>query len=914
MKVFAYSLSRAMKHAPFPIFMVLLFSLVIHPLPVLSKEYKDTRCLRSSFKFHREIAVDRSGLEKALGSVKAGEFNKADEAIIDYFLRVKGDFRLESWGFCEDAVTKADLILNDQYKFGLFDQVEMPRDILWSQNSADSRSWIFYLFSFDFLQYLNSAYRETGNDKYLQRAREIILDFQTDCTNPSKLPDPLSWYDHTVANRAGYMLDFWRLLRASRGLDRKFTRLFVELLWRHAKFLELEENYNPSSNHGLFAASALYRISVAFPEFKEAPAWKELALKRMERQIQDNFTPAGIHKEYSPYYQFVVASALWQFQKDCRHYETPLSQYFRRTVKGSFECLPWLLHPDGTIALFGDSDDEPNEGIMKLAYIYSPFLRYVDSDGRRGRRPRKKSRIFFDAALFVMRSGWGENRPLHQETCLMAYFTEKARSHEQQDFLTFELYARGQKWITDLGRWAYEYSNPEREFIVSAAAHNVIVPYWRMENKKAETNKKSEPGENRIIRKPDDPSPAAVVDIPILSRIERISLENREKVHNLIASIGRLEDPEEMISAYHALLAKNPVEFEDQIKISLAFVYGETLGEKALAVDLLEEIIEKGPENRSYPIARDLLASFNREIELKPDSARGTESGEGEPAPVIPEEKKEEAKTPPAASGIRFPLKQKAGATDEGEAGTGDAPTPAGREIKEPDPPSPQPFVELHPLMLDQPEVFGYRSAPQYDYVEGEIVFNKYFVHKRAILFIKPYYFLILDRVTIKVPAITRQLFHAPPSVSIAECEKGFQLQADDSSRCLIYSVVRPPGMKSAIIKGRKGNKGEWQGWYSGTLNHFEEAPVLENSIQLDKSDYYSGTLFIPIGRDSPEEYRVKIINDSGWNPADDKSLLLEIVEPGFRSRVSYRPSPRFLSPSGRKDFKPDIRVQRRRR
>ena len=104
-------------------------------------------------------------------------------------------------------------------------------------------------------------------------------------------------------------------------------------------------------------------------------------------------------------------------------------------------------------------------------------MKYIYTEGRDGQRPEKHSAGFSDAQIYIMRSGWGEHRANGSESCLIAFFAAAATNHDHEDLMSFELYSRGAKWITDLGRYNYNETSEEREYIISAGAHNTIVPY-----------------------------------------------------------------------------------------------------------------------------------------------------------------------------------------------------------------------------------------------------------------------------------------------------------------------------------------------------------------------------------------------------------------------------------------------------
>ena len=895
------------------LFAVVLTSIcLINPLNSNSSaaSFNDTGCLKLKFSLSKEINLNSKEFKRAAEYVKAGETKKAESEILKAILHSHYKYRLIPWGYSDNAVSEAREILNNNYKFELYAKTSVPLKSLWKGNKARAHStWAYYVFSFDFFRQLNDAYRETHDNLFIDRAAELTEEFEHQYKQFSTSKYPLSWYDHPVANRASYLVDFWKLFKDSGKADTAFTAPFLELIWRHAKFLENKRNYNSQTNHGIFASYSLFRIAVAFPWFRESPLWKRIAVNRMEQQIRDNFTLSGIHREYSPYYQLAMTGVLERFREDCRHNRIELSQRFNKTVSNAINALPWFLYPDGSIALFGDSDDRPREGIIRAAYRYSSALRYIDSGGKRGKIPRVNDMAFADAKFFVMRSGWGKHRKLRDESCLIANFTERAKSHEHQDFLSFELYARGKKWITDLGRWLYEYDKPERKYIISAQAHNVIVPYCFKTQNRARV-KESISRKNELVR--EYSSKKIAYNRPgskLIYQLKNSPLKEKRTIERFIDSINKLKGKKEKIEAYEALLRRNPRWCEDKIIISLATVLSGSHDNLPEAVRLLERVIAKGTDSPYYQVALELKSTFMED--LSKNKKKETQS-QVEKSNTIKQKIAKLGKTSISEKVTNIKVLKKR-FKDKGKKTTPIVTKSVKRKRAFPGLNLEKPLIEIKPARNNTPLVIGWENGLKYDYLEGTIQFKNRFFHKRAILFIKPYYFLIVDNVNIICSGVTKQLFHMPPDIEVRKTKEAFELVADDSSRCLVYSIYQPKGTTSRIVKGKKGNRViDWQGWYSGTFNNFVEAPVIENSVT--EQEYYIVTLFVPIGKENANDYAVNILNKNDWDPSRQKPLKMEIVAPRHKTTVCYKPSSRFLSSLKLGSFDPVISVKRRKR
>lgn len=535
------------------------------------------RCLLRNFKPAQEINIP---------SLKENQVDMEDTTIIvDYYLNIWKKKQLSFFESVENAVNRADSIISDKYRFGSYPGFELPDDLTWKENPAKTRNWQYFFFSLEAVHILSNAFTISGKETYLEKAETIIQDYIQDNYTMDKLPDQMSWTDHTAANRTIYLINFWNLYLENLEPDKIFILQMLELFWRHGHFLNHPANYSSRSNHGIFSNLALLRLSISFPEFSQSSKWKDEAIKRMKEQIRDNFTDQGVHEEFSPLYHLTVTGLLNLFLKDCEENGIEPDKGLKAVFEKAVDYIPCLYHPDGTLALFGDSDIHAPEKIIKRILPASPQLEFILSKGSSGSRPEFLNRGFSDANIYIMKSGWGDCRNIEDESSLMLYFTNKAKSHDHSDWLNFEFYSKGVKWITDLGRWGYDYEDKKREYITSFRAHNSVVPYiYEQYSEIAEQSEKSQ-----------TPKPF------IETRIEQI-LRSRETTYK--------------ISSLEKIINVEIPELKDKLLITLANLYAEECNDSLKAAEYLNRIITDGVENEYDVVARQLLSI----MEIEPDS------------------------------------------------------------------------------------------------------------------------------------------------------------------------------------------------------------------------------------------------------------------------------------------------------
>lgn len=101
-------------------------------------------------------------------------------------------------------------------------------------------------------------------------------------------------------------------------------------------------------------------------------------------------------------------------------------------------------------------------------------MRWLTSGGTHGTPPAQDDTFAsYDAGYTFSRSGWGTQRPLHQETYLALRHGPARALHGHDDHGSVLLYADGQPLITDPGKYAYG-STAMRAHVRTAQAHSRI--------------------------------------------------------------------------------------------------------------------------------------------------------------------------------------------------------------------------------------------------------------------------------------------------------------------------------------------------------------------------------------------------------------------------------------------------------
>jgi len=254
-------------------------------------------------------------------------------------------------------------------------------------------------------------------------------------------------HDHAASGRLVYLS--WVLREGIRldVLDAEARRALAAGVLAHAAFVSADDNYVGAHNHGLFADAALALAARALAPAPPAADWAALASARF-RRVLDGTVDAGdaVHLEHSPYYHWIIQSALGRFADAGLFADLGL----RALVGRMEEAGTWFTAPDGTLAAFGDT----------------PSGTRASGPARRRAAGQQGVAAFPGAGYAVVRDGG---------SYLAVIAAHHPTAHKHADDGSFVLYEDGRAIVGDSGAAGYEYAGIERRYGVSPAAHSGIV-------------------------------------------------------------------------------------------------------------------------------------------------------------------------------------------------------------------------------------------------------------------------------------------------------------------------------------------------------------------------------------------------------------------------------------------------------
>ena len=388
-----------------------------------------------------------------------------------------------------DPSNDADVITQIGWSFRERPAFSLQPPVDWEHLASTDRSWNFALNSWRPVNSVLAEHSQSSQPRHLSFALALAADWidknpystaEIDVTD-----EDFGWYDMAVGRRVyrlAYILD-----AACRDPDVPAAHL--DLLWDslldHFDYLSDDENIVFETNHGLYQVSGQLAAAARFSGFDRISQFRVQAAARLERMIDLQFTPEGVHREHSPGYHRDVMRAVSRIALAGLLTEVPsLSD----RIQSFEEALAWMILPNRRLANLGDTDyrDLSKE---KVVVTRSPLLDYAVSGGTRGSPTSERIKVFPDSGLVVLRSGWPGAESFDQASYLAQQAAFHSRTHKQADDLSFIWYDHGTEILIDAGSYGFLgrtepgsdiwkegfwYSDPKRIYVESTRSHNTV--------------------------------------------------------------------------------------------------------------------------------------------------------------------------------------------------------------------------------------------------------------------------------------------------------------------------------------------------------------------------------------------------------------------------------------------------------
>lgn len=264
--------------------------------------------------------------------------------------------------------------------------------------------------------------------------------------------DPHIWGGHCTALRTTSLVALTEVAADADWLH--------EALQLHAD--HLKQNFDGYWNHGLVQSIALEAAGARLSR-KEA---SEVARRRILDCLDVMVDSEGCINEQAPEYARYIANLT---QTCIQIFESNglagLDQLQKKWTSLT-EFIAHSLQPDLTFVALGDS-----RSVVPALIPDSP-VEYVLSHGQRG--PKIPTTAFYKGGFIFGRSGFGDRRPIQNESYYSVRFGPGRIIHGHNDHMSITYWAEGRHLIVDPGHVGYE-PGSDRDYVRSAEAHNVVL-------------------------------------------------------------------------------------------------------------------------------------------------------------------------------------------------------------------------------------------------------------------------------------------------------------------------------------------------------------------------------------------------------------------------------------------------------
>lgn len=308
----------------------------------------------------------------------------------------------------------------------------------WKQNDA-SHLWNFNVHYLEYLVSLDFVWKESGDDRYLEKLNQILEDWYQVGSKESD-----SNHAYTISLRVINLLIIEDCVKEKQKL--------YDSIYAQYRFLISHQEKHLMGNHYFENLKAIVICSVIF---HEENVYKEYIIKLL-KELKEEITADGMHFELSLMYHKIILEDLIRVAIVLRQAEKEEYKYIVRFIGKMCTALYSLEDGINRTLLFNDAGDnvaKPTKSLLRVCNelfdIYLEKLRRVSG-----------YYILNDGKITVVED-CGDISPLYMP------------GHAHCDCLSFELFYNGAPVFVNSG--TFQYQGEYRQYFRSTRAHNTVL-------------------------------------------------------------------------------------------------------------------------------------------------------------------------------------------------------------------------------------------------------------------------------------------------------------------------------------------------------------------------------------------------------------------------------------------------------
>lgn len=339
----------------------------------------------------------------------------------------------------------------------LRDEVELLRHmekVDWSSSwnaQLSTPLWRFNLHYCEYLLPLANQYLTSGDARYFNKAKAIILSWIESCPEGT---GGAGWHPYTISLRVINWLAFYAELSGDLKSDNVFVEHINGSILAQYKYLARHLEKDLLANHYFENLKTLVIVALYFDDRNTL----NFALDALKDQVAEQILPDGIHFELSPMYHKIVMEGLLRTTAALKHNGVE-SSFFDAKLQSMASGLYSIERNANRTPLFNDSGDNVAKHKDALLACAQSELGIVPS----------YCEDFPDAGYYLL------ERTCAGHTVKIIFDAGKpgpkyAMGHVHCDCLSFECFVDGEPWIVNCGTYAYQ--DVRRKYFRGTAQHS----------------------------------------------------------------------------------------------------------------------------------------------------------------------------------------------------------------------------------------------------------------------------------------------------------------------------------------------------------------------------------------------------------------------------------------------------------
>ena len=351
------------------------------------------------------------------------------------------------------------------------------RDIDWSGGHRQDQEWRAQLNRFFQLRALAAAFNESGDRRYVEAARDYLLDWLA--AHPVGAAGDWRPADYdallNLALRLGNSrffgwLDALGVFLGGRESAAVFDDATVDRIIQSARaqLNYMAHHLTPIGNHRMAEADTLVTAACRLSFLDEADTWRDIGRAVLEEALHRQVLPDGVHVERVPDYHNWMTRIFYRHWQLARARPDATVDVPTDTVRRMLDYAIASTRPNG--ASSGLHDDAGPNGAGKYGALIDErraFLREIGVHEADDTPPIDQ--VFPSAGQAILRDRWRETADYVTFDATPWYGTHLHLSRN-----AVQLDHAGQPLLVDPGKLSYEVTNPWMPYGKGTRAHNTV--------------------------------------------------------------------------------------------------------------------------------------------------------------------------------------------------------------------------------------------------------------------------------------------------------------------------------------------------------------------------------------------------------------------------------------------------------